>query len=413
MGTVIWKGDSSAVAQVWEAEIDGYDASTTYGITINGRTVSVAGTTDAATTVAALIVALNASTYPEFTEITWAEGSTSTHVKGTADTAGVPFVAKSYTSGGTGTMDPTTDNNMTEVTANAGPNAWSTATNWDTGAVPVNSDDVIVENSAADILYGLDQSAVTLTSLTIKSSFTGKIGVPRTNSRGYVEYRDSYLAIGATTCTIGEGEGTGSGRCKINFGTAQTTCTVYQSGSRFERSIPATLLKGTHASNVLNVLKGDVGVAFFEGETATVATLRQGYETNVNGDTAVVLGPGCTLTTITKSGGDLEINSNLTTLTNSGGETDIVAGTPGTITVTGGSVRYRTSGTCTTLTVGPGEVDFSRDLRAVTVTNCTIKAGAVYSDPHERVTWTNPAALQCALKDISLDLGHTFNLQRS
>ena len=40
--------------------------------------------------------------------------------------------------------------------------------------------------------------------------------------------------------------------------------------------IPAFLLKGTHASNTLTALGGTVGIAYFGGEVATVATLKKG-----------------------------------------------------------------------------------------------------------------------------------------
>jgi hypothetical protein len=128
----------------------------------------------------------------------------------------------------------------------------------------------------------------------------------------------------------------------------------------------------------------------------------------------VQLGPGCTLTTVTKTGGNLEINSSFSTLTHTAGETTIAAGTPAALVITGGSVRYRTAGTYTQATVGSGgELDFRQDLQARTGTNTTLRAGATLRDPAKTVTFTNPLALDCQLSDVTLDLGNTFNLQRS
>ena len=66
-----------------------------------------------------------------------------------------------------------------------------------------------ITGTSTSILYGLSQSAVTLTLLQIDASFTGTIGNPNYNPSGYYEYRPTYLAIGATTTTIGENGGAG------------------------------------------------------------------------------------------------------------------------------------------------------------------------------------------------------------
>jgi hypothetical protein len=164
MGTVYFTGKAAAVAQVGTVQITGMDgtpANTTYILTVGGQTVSAVGDTDADTTAAALAAAWNASTHVYFTGIT-ASATTDT-ITLTADTAGVPFVAVSSVSGGTGTIGA-----YSATTASAGPNDWSTAANWSGGAVPVNDDDVILNASGVNICWGLDQSAVELDSLTLE-----------------------------------------------------------------------------------------------------------------------------------------------------------------------------------------------------------------------------------------------------
>ena len=407
MATHIWRGDAPAVAQVDTVQITGYDAATTYIIMINGKTVSVPGTTDANGTATALAAAWNASTIPEFEEIT-ASASTDT-VTLTADTAGVPFTAVSSVSGGGGTIGA-----VTNATANAGPNVWA-ANNFDSGALPANGDTVIVENSSSEILYGLDQSAVTLAVLTIRQSFTGKIGLPRSNANGYVEYRETFLAISATTINVGEGEGNGSGRIKLDTGANQAALNVHNKATRAETGIACLLWKGTHADNTLNVIKGDVGVAFFGGETATVATLKVGYLSNQSGDSSVVCGSGTTLTTVEVRGGQVELNSNVTTITQTGGSVNL----RGSATVTtwnldGGIAYYCSSGTATLINVGGGVLDFRRDMQARTVANLNAYQGAAIHDPFKTVTWTNGLDLhRCSPSEVTLNIGQHQTLTPS
>ncbi len=396
MGNVIFRGDATAVAQVSEVEIDGYDGSTTYGVTINGKTVSVTGTVDADTTIAALFAALNASTVPEFAEITWAEGSSSSHVQGTSDTAGKPYEAQAFTSGGGGTMDPTTTNTLTAVTASAGPNHWDTAANWDGAAVPVNGDAVYIEDSDVDILYGLDQIAVTLGSLTIDSGYTGEIGSAYYNTDDdgdtgtqYTEYRQRLLKIGTASITVGKGRGTGSGRLQIDLNAVNTAITIHNTGASSESELAALTLTGAGASSTLDMFGGAVDFAIRATETATLATIRQNAGT-------IRCGTGTTLAAITKGAGGLDIRSNVTTLTQSSGATAIRdTATVGTLALQDGSVNYLSNGTITTLTMGSTNkanpqpvLNFGGDARAVTVTNATVIHGRI-ADPAERVTWTN------------------------
>jgi hypothetical protein len=378
----------------------------------------VAGSTSAAAVAANIVAAWNglaAALYPEFAGITASDGGGGA-VDLTAKTAGVPFtVTLATTESGGGSADDQTFTQSTTTPASGGA-FWSVAANWSTLTVPAAGDDVIIQNSANPILYGLDQSAVTLGSLSIDQSFTGTIGLPRTNPGGYVEYREQYLKIGATTITIGRGDGAGSGRIKLNTLAVQTTINVLNSGSGIENGVKSILWKGTHASNTVLVNKGSFAAAHFAGETATIAALKQGYRTNVAGDADVRLGAGCTLSScaITKLGGTLEVSSSFASLSQLGGETAILAGAPGTVVIAGGSVRYKSAGTYTSATVsGGGELDFRQDLQPRTGTNTTLHKGAALRDPAKTVTFTNPIAIQCELADVTLELGSSLNLQRS
>jgi trimeric autotransporter adhesin len=417
VATLIWKGDAAPVAQVTTCTIGGtIEADQNFTVTIGSKVLNVvAGATTAAAVAARVVAAWNAlapAAFPEFSGISVVDNLNGTFTL--TGTPGVPFTVSLATTEVDGSPSDSETFTQTTTTAATGPAFWSEKQNWSTGTVPVSSDNVVIQNSAASILYGLNQPTVILSSLTIDQSFTGTIGLPRTNPAGYVEYRGTYLQIRSLIVTIGAGSGAGSGRIKLDGGVTQCNLTVHNSGSPAETGVRAIVWKGTHAGNTVTVHKGSFAAAPFGGEVATIATLKQGYQTNVAGDSDVLLGAGCTLTTVTKSGGSLEINSSLTSLNQSAGETTIVAGSPGTLSISGGAVHYRTSGTYTLATVsGGGELDFRQDLQPRTGTNTTLKAGGVLRDPAKTVTFTNPIAVACRLADVMLELGDTFNLQRS
>lgn len=420
MATVIWKGDAQATAQVTRCTIGGtIEVGDTFSVTIGSKTLTFAAASTTAATVAAAIVsawnALASGQYPEFAAITAIDAGSGAFDL-TAKTAGVPFiVALATAESGGGAADAQTFTQSTLAAASGGA-FWSLPANWSTGAVPVNGDDVVLQNSANPILYGLDQSAVTLASLTIDQSFTGTIGLPRANSAGYVEYRELYLKIGATSIVIGRGEGAGSGRIKIDTLAVQTSVNMLNSGTPAENGLPAIFWKGTHASNAVSIAKGSLAVAIFAGETATLASIKQGYRTNVASDSDLRLGAGCSLSScpIIKLGGTLETNSNFSSLTQSGGEAAIAEGGPATLNLYGGAVRYKSATGCaTTVVASGGELDFRQDMRSRTFTTVSLRKGGAIRDPGKTVTFTNPIAVLGELSDVTLDLGTTFNLQRS
>lgn len=303
MANVIWTGNAATVAQVDTLTVGGtVEADDIFIVTINGKDLSVvAGDTDVDTVASTIANAFNASTEPEFTEITAEASGSGGTLTLTADTAGKPFtVTVSTTESGGGTADAQTFG-RSATTANKGPNVANDTDNWSGGALPTGSDDVYFENSAVSCLYELDHfSAVAFTSLTILKSYTGYIGLPEratANSTTYNEYRPTYFDLAATTLKIGEGGGNGSQRLKFNFGSTQMTAEVFGTGANLESGIPACLLKSTNASASLTVFGGNVGVAALAGETSTVALTQRGG--------VVYLGGGVTAKTIDKTGGTL------------------------------------------------------------------------------------------------------------
>lgn len=182
---------------------------------------------------------------------------------------------ESVTGGGDPSVNITTTQtpvNVTTSTANSGPNVWDVAANWNTNTVPVNSDNVFIVDGD-NILYGLDQSAVTLGRLEIGNKET-EIGLPRRNVDA-IEYRETFLKIGAATIVIGLGPGNGSDRIQIDFGGTSPAIEVHASGRGSGE--PAVQLNSTNATNTasLEILGGEVGIAIYPDQEAHYASIIQ------------------------------------------------------------------------------------------------------------------------------------------
>lgn len=411
MSTILWRGDAQAVAQVNTITPASVGIGNTFTITVNGKSITyTAAAATVADVTAGLVALLSASTIPEFMEITWTDNTTD--ILATAATAGVPFTQTSSAAGGTATLTTAT------ATTSSGPADLNVAANYSTGSLPTNGDDLYFENTSNPCLYNLSAlSAVTLNSLNVRDTFAGTgsaIGLPQNNASGYYEYRPTYLAIGATTINIYGGTAAGCGRIKINTGAVQTTLNVFATGSQLETGVPALLWKGTHASNAANILKGTVGIAFFDGETATIATLNVAFISNQNSDANVTCSAGVTLTTVTQTGGKVETNSAITTDTVNGGTRTYYAGAVTTITHNGGTIDYRSAATITTLNGYGGTFDASNNVAGFTIGTLTVYSGYSYDDQNKKATWTNPAAINCPLSKLKkFNIGSEFNLQRS
>ena len=396
MSTVYWLGTADAVSQVSTGSIDSVDATpsnNTFAVTIGGVSISQVGDTNVATTAAALVASLNASTHPYFAAITWANPSAG-NITGTADTAGVPFVAAlTETGAGTGAV---TD--FSATTASSGPNDWSTAANWSGGAVPVNSDDVILADSSVSVLWGLDQSSVALGSLTIRQSYTGRVGLPRSSfatsalntDSSKTEYRGTYLQIGTTALAVGQhfgpGSATGSGRIKLDLGATACTATIFDTASNStDAPLPAVRLKANSASTDIYVRAAPGGVGVAADVPDETSTIRKMSVVGTPSSIRVQVGAGTTITTYEQQGGNnvLQSAGAVATVSASGG----TLATEGAFAVTtlnarGGTVYPNSTGTVTTMNVDGGTVDLTASNVARTVTTLNRNSsGVVVYDP--------------------------------
>jgi hypothetical protein len=408
MATVKWTGSAASTTDTWTVVVNTAIVGDDIGVTIGDKTVSVeCGTTTEATEAAALQVALAASSFPEFREYTWTVDTAT--ITAAANTPGIPGTLTAYE---TGTADVT----VTNTVAATGPSFVNNAENWSTGAVPVNSDDVIVEKTSVPILYALTAlSGVSLTSFKVMADFTGTIGLPERNPAGYYEYRARYLVLGGDPAvTVGEGDGRGSGRINLSVGTGTTTYNVWGTGGRASADSPALCLKNSGNTNVLNVTQGDVGLAVESGATGRIDTIRLGNEGSPSSDVRFTSGAGATLGTINMQGGNVVTASAVSGLTQYAGSYTHTAGAL-TATVYGGTLYYNSTTALTSVTArgSAAVVDFSRDPRAKTITNGEFTAGAKFNDPYiVAATWTNPLTFDAASMKAA-DFGPRFTLQRT
>ena len=403
MADTHFRGDATAVAQVNTATPANVESTDIFALIINGKSVTfTASAATVANVTAGLTAAWNISTVPEFMEVTAVDSTT--HVTLTADTPGKPFTVTATATDGGGTDTQTLAIAIT--TANDGPNVWS-ANNFSEGSLPGSGDDVWIADSDVDIKY-MPAAAVDVDSVNIFASYTGEIGLPRTNTDGstdYTEYRTRFLETDTSEVNIGEGAGDGSGRVMLNFGTTATLCTVYTTASAADDTAHAVQLKGGAALGALRVLDGTVDVAHVGGDTGTFPTI------TVTGSSTVALWDGVSVTTLNVEGNStVELRTTCTTLTtrNSGSVTVTGVGAITTLDVLGGVVDHRGSGTVTTANVGSGgKLSFDDNIHStITVANATMEKGSALWDNRTIVSFSSGIDLgNNQLSDVDLQLG--------
>ena len=370
MADIFWEGGADPVAQVSTgtvASIDGGD--NVFIVTIGGVAISTVSTTNVATTATNLRTALNASTHPYFSTITWSGSAGS--IIGTADTAGVPFTAvMSETGSGSGSVG------AFSAGGGSGPNDWSSAANWSGKAVPGAGDNVYITGGPS-ICWGLATSN-TKASTTIGQTYTGKIGLDTRNfatnadassvSTAAPEYRQAYLKPQTTLLKIGEhvgpGKATGSTRLMIDTSSIATTTTIYNTAKTASETTMAPLrMIAASAASDTEVRGGIVGIGTDQWtESPQIDNLL------VSGGQVYAR---CAIDEAKVSGGTvvLHLLGTLTVLEVSDG-TATTEGTSGvtTLRIEGGTVFANSSGGIGTANMQGGTLDMSQAKVARTIT---------------------------------------------
>lgn len=219
---------------------------------------------------------------------------------------------------------------------------------------------------------------MTFTEIRVEQSYTGSIGVAQTGVTAavYLQHASPLVNVGQT-----QGDGSPTGSPLLMFNSNAVTCTYNvrdsASSATDDATLPPVRIKGSAVT--LNQTGGNVGVAVYGGETATLAAakLTKG-DGEIEPEPSLFLGPGVTVTAMTVLAGEVLSRSNLTCTAVSvfGGSYEIT-GTGGhtTASVYGeGTVYYSGTGTIQTLNVG-GTFDRTRDTRNLTITDLVLFKG--------------------------------------
>ena len=270
--TTAASGSGSGVNEVQTVTITGTPTGGTFTLTYSGQTTSAIAYNASAATVDAALEALSNIGAGDVA-VTGSAGGPWTVTFSTALAA--TNVDEMTASGASLTGGSSQSISVSDEVASSGPYHWDTAANWLPSGVPASSDAVRFELGNINCLYGLAQSAVTLASFHVSMRYSGQIGLPRLNGSGYLEYRATELAIGATSILIGHGDGSGPSKVALNVGSVAAALEIRDSGGSSESGIPAITWRGTSSSNAIQQYGGELGIAQYSDQSATVATLIQ------------------------------------------------------------------------------------------------------------------------------------------
>jgi hypothetical protein len=269
---------------------------------------------------------------------------------------------------------------------------WSTASNWSPATVPVATDDVYIVSGSVDIT-GIDQSSITLNSLTVGTQYTGKIGSS-----------SAKLQINATNFNF-------SGNGETNYIEGQFTTVTIQNTSTSANAL--NLYGSSDTITTLRVLGGR-GTINIDSTCNLVTTIEQ-----IGADGAtLIIADGTTIggsAALTMDSGKVEMNQAIPTVTVFGGElkSTLDSGTVTTINQYAGRIRWNPSASCTitNLNVYAGTFD-SRDSTSptFTVTNTTLHDGTIDERSGiENGVWTNPISVN-GDGEVKFDTGRTVTI---
>jgi hypothetical protein len=371
LSTKRWLGNAASVKDLWTIALSGTVTSQTFSFVMNGKTIAYTTTTETIAQALAAFVTLwnQSSNPPEFAELTAVGlpvGGPFTSMTITQDVSGRPSAMTVATSGGATFT-------VTNTAPATGPNFFDNAQNWSGGVAPANSDVLVFDNGAVPLKYNLSTSLTGIT-LQVNPGYGGQIGLPLINADAtttYNEYRATSLTTVGGTVTINAPNLT---RCNLAFGANTATVRILAtSQQRPDQYTPIVLITGGDSSSELDMTFGDCGTAYYQGTTATFTAIKTGYATNALTDVNLICGPGSTLTTVTKNGGNLNSRASITTLTQrlSGGSVTLSdAAAVTTLNVQAGTCFLNTTGTVATVNLyGQAILNADADPRAKTITN--------------------------------------------
>ncbi len=391
-----WKGGTAVATNVKTLEATGtWASSDTITTTLKDEngTTSVVNTTTTSSTISTGVIDphitdLNNSVLTEFAKINWIKDGT-TKIKGTADTAGVPFTMDgSESTGGNGLFGDGETAGGTVVTANAGPNDWNTTGNWVGGTKPTADDTVYIgvddDDIPHSILYGLDQSGIDLNQIITSRLFRGGATVGNPADSKYLLIDISSVA-GSSDAPIAILNGPCRGVwLKGNIdAVAINAAGIGNDAVKIHSTNSACVISSTGFD-----VRGQIRIAG-NSSAATITNASQNadirIETPITGLTNVLMNGGSSVCDASTT--NYQCTAGIHTI-------DVAAAISGSgsggLRVDGGTLYYNSSGTLTFLRMNGGIFSWERNFKeGVTMTNGTIHAGTYIERGSDNVTHTN------------------------
>lgn len=298
----------------------------------------------------------------------------------------------------------------------SGTQVFTDTANWSLGAAPVNTNDVVI-NFGNSVITGLDDSAVTLASLTTGPNFTGTIGTPSLplkigvsgtviiNSPNSTQICLDLAATAPAIDVLATGQNSNSpptfGQESLIIQGGASGCSLAIAGSTTNVGIATQSATTTAQIDHFKINGGFLNINSGVTTTDVTQSASNGVGGNTTGGVVTML---CAATTVTQNG----LACNLVT----GGAVKIT-----TLVITGNAIigNRPASGTIfDTLTVGPqANVDFSQDPRSGTYTNPIIGAsgGSFTSFNAAQIKMVSPNVLTFALQTCGVgNPGFTVNV---
>lgn len=444
MTDVRWTGNAHSIKDVWKGVVGGtYAAAETIKFTIGVKDLIITLGSDVslANVVTAIFNAFNNPTrldgrgspnassnfggqeFGEFAELECtSDGATAFWLTG--KTPGKPVTISMTITSASGTRT------FTNIQVATGSNHYDNVDNWDTGALPGNTNRLVAANTDKSILYGLPAGG-TLPTLYIENTFTGRIGLPEINrddpNKPYREYRtrsarwDDSVGIGVGQGdrfhTIGIGVGRGSDFMFIvlsNQIDGVSNVDVYGTGSNpveqdekcLKLQIDNTFSGDPDEHGYVNVLQGSVNIWY---STLTLLSVAKSAPADVlltnPQDTINVTQAGDSNLTIRQEPTTNEPTLNLTCL---GGVCTVedyeatLGGVEVNIIAKDGKVVWNTPGKFTSLKLSGNAIfDAEQDMRPFTGGAIEMSQGSCYLDRYGRNTAPVISAVNCDMDNLA------------
>lgn len=380
-------------SQVDQVIVDGTFSGETFTLSIDGVQVAAythSGSDTEVEIIAGLKASFDSSSKIEALKRTATDNGNGT-LNITARTQGEPFVLTYNNPGGSANLT------HTPIFSSSGPSDLNLAANYADAALVTSGDSLKIVSSSA-VLYGLDQSTVPLASLEIAG--TGAVGLPEAPIQ--IDLADSsdvnINTTGVTYLKLADD----SNVCpdSVNIIVEQTATPTVGYGFYLETG-------GTNPIDSITVKRGFVAISEKLSDTTTnITQINQGYVTNQETDTKILVGNDIAgLTTYNKSGGSAILLSSCTTVRQNGGTMTIAEGAAvTTLYCLGGTVYLNSGETIGTAYVGKGAVlDLTKSAIAKTISSLILLGGTVKYDSN--ITTLTSIVGAGTLDDVQIPTG--------